>query len=88
MERLAEQIRILAPLVEAIQALRGVSLIVATTIIAEIGDIGRFDKPRQLMAYLGLVPSEHSSGETIKGILSREVRSPKRATVMPGGCWW
>ena len=71
-ERLAEQIRIyvpawrLAPVVEAIQALRGVSLIVATTVIAEIGDIGRFDNPRQLMAYLGLVPSEHSSGETIK----------------------
>lgn len=71
-ERLAEQIRVavsewrLAPVVEAIQALRGVSLIVATTIIAEIGDIGRFDNPRQLMAYLGLVPSEHSSGESIK----------------------
>jgi transposase len=69
--RLVEQIRLfvpgwrLAPVVSAIQALRGVSLIVATTVIAEIGDISRFDNPRQLMAYLGLVPSEHSSGETI-----------------------
>jgi len=72
MERVAGQIRFLvsewrlAPVVEAIQALRGVSLIVAATVVAEIGDIGRFDNPRQLMAYLGLVPSEHSSGETIK----------------------
>jgi transposase len=39
---------------------------VATTVVVEIGDNGRFDNPRQLMAYLGLVPSEHSSGETIK----------------------
>jgi len=48
------------------QALRGVSLIVAATVSAEIGDISRFDNPRQLMAYLGLVPSEHSSGEKHK----------------------
>lgn len=71
-ERLVEQIRLLVsewrlfPAVEAIQALRGVSLIVAATVVSEIGDISRFDNPRQLMAYLGLVPSEHSSGETIK----------------------
>jgi len=56
----------LAPVVKAIQALRGVSLIVAATLLAEIGDISRFDNPRQLMAYLGLVPSEHSSGERQK----------------------
>jgi transposase len=61
-----ERVERLAPVVEAIQSLRGVSLIVATTVVSEIGDIGRFDNPRQLMAYLGLVPSEHSSGETIK----------------------
>jgi len=71
-ERMTEQIRQLAeqwrmnPVVEAIQALRGVSLIVATTTVAELGDLTRFDHPRQLMAYLGLVPSEHSSGETVK----------------------
>lgn len=50
--------------VEALMALRGVSLIVAMTTLAELGDITRFDSPRQLMAYLGLVPSEHSSGPT------------------------
>lgn len=53
-------------MVEALQALRGVSLIVAATTVAEQGDLSRFDHPRQLMAYLGLVPSEHSSGESTK----------------------
>lgn len=52
----------LAPVVEALMAMRGVSLITAMTVLAELGDISRFDSPRQLMAYLGLVPSEHSSG--------------------------
>jgi len=52
----------LRPVVEALMALRGVSLITAMTTLAELGDITRFDSPKQLMAYLGLVPSEHSSG--------------------------
>jgi transposase len=52
------------PVVKALQALRGVAPIVATTTVAEIGDLGRFANPRQLMAYLGLVPSEDSSGES------------------------
>ncbi|OJW21345.1 MAG: IS110 family transposase [Rhodospirillales bacterium 69-11] len=56
----------LAPLVRALQAMRGIALITAATIIAEIGDIGRFDTPRRLMAYLGLVPAEHSSGPKIR----------------------
>jgi transposase len=56
----------LAPVVEAIQALRGVSLIVASVIVAEVGCFARFDNPRQLMAFLGLNPSEHSSGTTIR----------------------
>jgi transposase len=70
--RLTEQIQKLipewrlAPVVKALQALRGVSLMVATTTIAEIGDLSRFENPRQLMAYLGLVPSEHSSGKKEK----------------------
>ena len=54
----------LAPVVRALQALRGMALVGAATLIAELGDITRFDNPRQLMAYLGLVPSEHSSGNT------------------------
>lgn len=53
----------LYPVVVALQALRGVQFIVAVTTIAELGDLHRFDKPRQLMAYLGLVPSEDTSGD-------------------------
>jgi transposase len=54
----------LAPVVHALQSLRGMALVSAATVIAELGDITRFANPRQLMAYLGLVPSEHSSGGT------------------------
>jgi len=56
----------LAPVVEALMAMRGIKLITAMTIMAELGDISRFDSPRQLMAYLGLVPSEYSSGKTTR----------------------
>ncbi len=52
----------LMPVVQALQALRGVQLIAAMTLVAELQDFVRFDSPRQLMAYVGLVPSEHSSG--------------------------
>ncbi len=52
------------PVVKAIQAMCGVRLLVAARVIAELGDLNRFDSPRKLMAYLGLVPSEHSSGES------------------------
>jgi transposase len=54
----------LAPVVHALQSLRGLGLVGAATLVAELGDITRFDNPRQLMAYLGLVPSEASSGRT------------------------
>ena len=69
-DRLTMQIEImlpdwsLAPVVLALQSLRGMALVTAATMIAELGDISRFTNPRQLMAYLGLVPSEHSSGGT------------------------
>ena len=56
----------LKPVVDGLMALRGVDLIAAMTIVAELGDITRFESPRQLMAHLGLVPSEHSSGERQK----------------------
>jgi transposase len=56
----------LKPLVQALQGLRGVRLLSAVVIAAELGDMARFSKPAQLMAYLGLVPSEHSSGESTK----------------------
>ena len=52
----------LAPVVEALVALRGIDQITAMGLLAELGDISRFESPRQLMGYLGLVPSEHSTG--------------------------
>jgi transposase len=70
--RLTDQIRQLLPswrlfpVVQALQGLRGVSLIVAATTVAEIGDLKRFQNPVELMSYLGLVPSEHSSGQKTK----------------------
>ena len=70
--RLTEQIQQLLPegrmfpVVKALKALRGVSLIVAATTVAELGDLTRFARPVELMSYLGLVPSEHSSGEQTK----------------------
>lgn len=54
------------PLVDALRGLRGMDLISAVTFVAAIGDLGRFDNARQLMAYIGLVPSEHSSGESVR----------------------
>jgi len=50
----------LAPVVDALQALRGVQWLVAITVVAELGDLTRFDNPRQLAAYVGLIPSEYS----------------------------
>lgn len=51
------------PVVSALQACRGIQLIHAVRIVAELGDLTRFSHPRQLMSYLGLIPSEDSSGE-------------------------
>jgi transposase len=56
----------MAPIVPALMAMRGIDLVAAVTVLAEIGDLSRFENPRQLMAYLGLVPSERSTGESVK----------------------
>ena len=53
------------PVVKALQALRGVDVVTAIGLIAEIGDLRRFEHPRKLMGYLGLVPSEASSGDRV-----------------------
>jgi transposase len=55
----------LAPVVEALQALRGINLVTAVTVMAEVGDLRRFESPRQLMGYLDLVPGERSTGESV-----------------------
>ena len=68
-QRLEQQLREqvprwwLAPLVEALQAMRGVQFTAAITLIAELGDLRRFEHPKQLMSYLGLTSSEYSTGE-------------------------
>jgi transposase len=53
----------MAPVVAAFQAMRGVAFVTAVTLVLEAGDIRRFENPRQLMAFLGLVPSERSTGD-------------------------
>ena len=72
MERFEQAIReavpewSLAEVVTALQAMRGIDLIAAVAILAEIGDLSRFQNPRELMGYLGLVPSESSTGDNVK----------------------
>jgi transposase len=92
-DRLTRQIEALlpdwsmAPIVGAIQAMRGVALINAVTVVAEVGDFARFANPRQLMAYLGLVPSEHSSGARLRrgGITKAGNAHARRALIE--GAW-
>lgn len=52
------------PVVEALMCMRGFDFVAAITLIAELGDLSRFAHPRALMKYLGVIPSEHSSGNT------------------------
>ena len=77
----------LSPVVEAVQALRGLDLIGAATFIAEVGDLTRFDTPRKLMSYLGLTPSEYSSGASRRqgGITKAGNGHARRALVE--GAW-
>ena len=56
----------MAPVVAAYQAMRGASFLVAVAVATEIGDLRRFDNPRQLMAFLGLVPRERSTGDAVR----------------------
>src|SRR5262250_2727402 len=73
----------LAPIVPALMAMRGIDLVAAVTLLAQIGDLSRFKNPRPLMAYLGLVPSERSTGESVK-------RGPitKAGNGRAGVRWW
>lgn len=77
----------MAPVVAAFQAMRGVDFINAVTIAAEVGDLRRFDNPRQVMSYLGLVPSERSTGDTVRrgGITKTGNRRARR--VLVEGAW-
>ena len=75
------------PMVESLQALRGVQWIVALTVIAELGDITRFDNPRQLAAFVGLIPSEHSSGERRKQSSITKAGNSRARRVLVEGAW-
>jgi transposase len=69
----------MAPLVEALRAVRGIDLISSVIFVAAVGDLGRFASLPQLMAYLGLVPSEQSSGSRIRrGGIARAGNSEAR----------
>ena len=75
-----------APVVDALRALRGVNTLIAATVVAEIGDITRFGNPRQLMAWLRLVPSEHSSGSTTRrGRLTKSGNALARTMLVEAG---
>jgi transposase len=77
----------MAPVVEAYQALRGVALLTAVTFVAEIGDVRRFESPRQLMAYLGLVPCESSTGERVRRGGITKAGNTRVRRVLIEGAW-
>jgi len=79
----------LAPVVAALQALRGMALVNAATLVAELGDLSRFANPRQLMAYLGLVPSEHSSGAGVRrgGLTKAGNSAARRLLIEAAWCY-
>lgn len=90
-QRLEKELRELArswrlwSVVEALQALRGVEWLVALTVVAELGDLRRFDNPRQLAAFVGLIPSEHSSGERRRqGSITESGNSRARRALVEG----
>ena len=73
------------PVVEALQALRGVQFTVAVTTVAELGDLTRFANPRQLMNYLGLTPSEYASGaRRQQGSMTKTGKTHARRALVEG----
>jgi transposase len=93
LQRLEQELRAhvntwrLQPVVEALQALRGVQFTVAVTLVAELGDLTRFDNPRQLMKYLGLIPSEYSSGERRRQGTITKAGNTHARRVLVEGAW-
>jgi transposase len=75
----------LPPVVEALQALRGVPLTVAVTTVAELGDLTRVEHPRQLMKSLGLIPSEYATGERRRqGAMTKAGNTHARRALLEG----
>src|SRR3954449_7042832 len=93
LERLSEQVAELvpswsmAPVIAAYQAMRGIAFLTAVTFVAEIGDVRRFESPRQLMAYLGLVPSESSTGERVRRGSITKAGNTRVRRVLIEGAW-
>jgi transposase len=77
----------LASVVPALMAMRGFDLIAATGLLAEIGDLRRFRTPRELMAYLGLVPTEASSGGTVKRGPITKAGNGRARHILVEGAW-
>ena len=73
----------LTPLVQALQAMRGIKLIAAITLVAELQDFMRFDNPRQLMAMSGSFPANIRRAPS-----AARAASPRPETVPPGACSW
>lgn len=75
--------------IAGLQALRGVAKMTAATVVTELGQLSRFDSPKQLMAYCGLVPSEHSSGSSIRkgGITKTGNAHVRRVIVEASWCY-
>lgn len=91
LERLEQQIMkllpewTLAPVVQAFQAMRGISVLAAVILVSEVGDFQRFNHPGQLASYLGLSPSEHSSGNrTIRGPITKAGSARGRRVIIEG----
>jgi transposase len=77
----------LYPVVEALQALRGVQFPAAVTLVAEMGALTRFESPRDLMKFLGLIPSEHSSGEKRRQGSITKAGNTHARRVLVEGAW-
>jgi transposase len=77
----------LYPVVEALQALRGVQFTVAVTTVAEIGDLTRFENPRELMKFLGLVPSEYTSSDRRRQGSITKAGNTHARRVLVEGAW-
>ncbi|MFQ5344162.1 MAG: IS110 family transposase [Anaerolineae bacterium] len=88
-QELQEQVKAwrLGAVVEALQALRGVQFTVAVTTVAEIGDLTRFDNPRERMKFLGLIPSEYSSGEQRRQGSITKAGNTHARRVLVEGAW-
>jgi len=76
----------LFPVVQSLMAMRGVKMVVAVTIVSELGDLTRFENAKQLMSFLGLTPSEYSTGERQKrGAITKTGNQHARRVLVEAG---